>query len=349
MSFIPPEIYLGIAHANQVNAYNSIACASWLVYNNIIHFGEEVTFITNFWTSGRLNELVKVDAIWKARWTGIKLLYVVMRYFGPTWLIYNFAMNAISGAHLSLLLQVVSGFPDVCFPLSSGPMLLSITTDTIILVRLRVWYEAESYKLQYGFILAYYGLIAIVCPSVLASSVTANAPVPGIRGCVPPFIAQEHLYLAKTPLMLQLSMNIVILALTLIKFLQTIYLKDVGKSTTISFQSLFGIFFAEGVLYFVGYIGTYLVSTIIIWGKPALLAYVNVSQCYAVTIDLFLILQLVMTNIFRHQGSSLILHLRIAGRASLRQPVTFNNCTDLIFRIDQQLDAQRQSVETRVN
>ncbi|PPQ90727.1 hypothetical protein CVT25_005035 [Psilocybe cyanescens] len=41
MSLAPADILLVIQHINQVGAYNSIACASWLTYNIIIHADEE--------------------------------------------------------------------------------------------------------------------------------------------------------------------------------------------------------------------------------------------------------------------------------------------------------------------
>ncbi|CAA7267665.1 unnamed protein product [Cyclocybe aegerita] len=285
---------LNLASINRRVNTNAVASLTWITYDIITCFDQEV------------------ELIWKTRWTVPKVLYIALRYYAPLWLMYQTIIHITPGTQLSKL--TCETFP----PLQAvGPVILWILVDIIMMLRIRALYRDKK-SIVFAVLFIWFAAASVVIPvTIFCFRLSRPIPAPpfiaNIAGCVVLSIDWDKMKVAKAAVISFILLNMVYLGLTLHKFIES-----VRSMKRIEWGSIYTIFIGEGVAYFIGCIIINAVDIAFSSGSPSLFPYVDLAQFW-------------LSAYYSYAGCHLILHLRSVN-SQLSALQSFGDCADLGIR-----------------
>ncbi|KDR66695.1 hypothetical protein GALMADRAFT_147742 [Galerina marginata CBS 339.88] len=223
-----------LAADNQTTNLSTVATLTWIVYDIILFFDQEVELIWNVsWKSP-----VCVD---------VRLLF--------TWFMHILVLE-IHRCHALPALKVI------------GPMVLWITADIVWLIRLKALYGDK--KQAFKWILLFWSIGATISFSFvtyaifIASFIPAPPPFSSVTGCLVTNLSFHKLNNVKAAMISTMSIHGVFLALTLYKFHEN----HVGLGD-IRFGVIMSAFIADGILYYVGLVVAVIFQLVTTSGGPS--------------------------------------------------------------------------------
>lgn len=158
----PERAYFEFGQLIQVNRMCLAAATTWLVYDFLVIFDQEVEYI------------------WKQSWSISTFLYLLLRYFGSAWNIFSSAALLLDHPSLAFC----KGF----VPLQVWPPGIIVSVVEVMLqMRLYVLYK-RSNKFFASLAICFLAKVAVLVfvYSNFSSTVQAgNHPVPGVYACYP--------------------------------------------------------------------------------------------------------------------------------------------------------------------
>ncbi|KAJ3515638.1 hypothetical protein NLJ89_g1639 [Agrocybe chaxingu] len=232
---------LNLASINRRVNTNAVASLTWITYDIITCFDEEV------------------ELIWKTRWTVPKVLYIALRYYAPLWLMPELLDRLVKHSRPFKL------------------FILWILVDIIMMLRIRALYRDKK-SVVFAVLFIWFAAASVVIPvTIFCFRLSRPIPAPpfiaNIAGCVVLSIDWDKMKVAKAAVISFILLNMVYLGLTLHKFIES-----VRSMKRIEFGSIYTIFIGEGVAYFIGCILINAVDIAFSSGSPSLFPYVDLAQ-----------------------------------------------------------------------